>query len=268
MIRNHLGFPRGVTGRQLGRRAVIQAAGLGAAFDLGCAVTGLHAGAPHRLSLDDGAVAAAHTVVLACGVTYRRLGVPGLEDLVGRGVFYGAAATQARALQGQHAVVVGAGNSAGQAALHLARFAARVTICARGGSLTATMSDYLVRQIETDPRVTARTCVEVANGAGEGRLEWVQLVDRGTGEGERLATSGLFILIGPSPAPTGSLPSSNVTGSGSLSPESRSTPRGGRSIVLRSRSRRASPVASLRSTCAPVTGNGSPPLARDPSRSR
>ena len=149
MIRNYLGFPRGVTGRQLGRRAVLQATSFGATFDLARAVTGLEPGEPHQLTLDDGAVVAARAVILACGVTYRRLGVAPLEALVGRGVFYGASTTQARALQGADVVVVGAGNSGGQAALHLARYAAHVTIVARGRSLSSTMSDYLVREIET-----------------------------------------------------------------------------------------------------------------------
>jgi thioredoxin reductase (NADPH) len=200
MIRNFLGFPRGVTGRQLGRRAVLQAAGLGAAFDLARGVTGLLAGTPHRLLLDDGAVAAAHAVVLASGVTYRRLGVASLEAFLGRGVFYGAPSTHARALQDQDVVVVGAGNSAGQAALYLARYAARVTICARRTSVAATMSDYLVGQIDADARITVRPSVDVVDGGGGGAcLEWIEVADRGTGERERWVTSGLFILIGAEP---------------------------------------------------------------------
>ncbi len=199
MIRNYLGFPRGVTGRQLGRRAVIQAAAFGAAFDLARNVTALHPGAPHRLLLDDGAVAAAHSVVLACGVTYRRLGVPSLEALVGHGVFYGAPSTHARALQDEEVLVVGAGNSAGQAALYLARYATRVTICARHASLADTMSDYLVRQIDADARIAVRPTVDVVDGGGGAQLEWVEVADRATGERERLPTSGMFILIGAEP---------------------------------------------------------------------
>jgi thioredoxin reductase (NADPH) len=144
-------------------------------------------------------VATAHTVVLACGVTYRRLGVPSLEALVGHGVFYGAASTHARALQGADVMVVGAGNSAGQAALHLARYAGTVTICARGRALAATMSDYLVRQIEADPHVDVRTGVDVVDGGGEPRLEWIDLADRDSGRRERRTTSGLFIFIGAAP---------------------------------------------------------------------
>ncbi len=196
MIRNYLGFPRGITGRQLGRRAVLQATGFGAAFDLARAAVDLRSGTPHRLTLDDGAVAAAHAVVLACGVTYRRLGVAPLEVLVGRGVFYGAPSTEARALRDAAVVVVGAGNSGGQAAVHLARYAAHVTIAARGASLSATMSDYLVREIEANPRIVVRTAVEIVDGGGDTRLEWVEIADRSTGACERLPAAGLFILIG------------------------------------------------------------------------
>ncbi|HEX6658940.1 MAG TPA: FAD-dependent oxidoreductase, partial [Ilumatobacter sp.] len=187
MIRNYLGFPRGVTGRQLGRRAVLQASGFGARFDLARAVTGLEPGAPHRLALDDGASAAAHAVVLACGVTYRRLGVASLEALVGRGVFYGASSTQARALRDADVVIVGAGNSGGQAAVHLARYAATVTIAARRPSLSATMSDYLVKEIEANPRIEVRTGVDIVDGGGAAHLEWLQLAERTTGTRDRIS---------------------------------------------------------------------------------
>ena len=146
MIRNYLGFPGGITGRQLGRRAVLQAARFGAALDLARAAASLEVGDPHRLQLSDGAVARADAVILACGVTYRRLEVPSLDGLLGAGVFYGPASSHARALQGTDVVIVGAGNSGGQAAVHLARFARRVTIVARGSRLSATMSAYLVRR--------------------------------------------------------------------------------------------------------------------------
>jgi thioredoxin reductase (NADPH) len=196
MIRNYLGFQRGVTGRQLGRRAVLQAAGFGAAFDLARGAVALEPGTPHRLHLDDGAVAVADAVVLACGVTYRRLGVPALEALVGRGVFYGSPSSSVRALREQAVVVIGAGNSAGQAALHLARHAADVTICGRRAALAETMSDYLIRQIDADARIAVRAPVDVVDGGGEEHLEWIDVVDRVTGERERLGTTALFVLIG------------------------------------------------------------------------
>jgi thioredoxin reductase (NADPH) len=169
---------------------------LGASFDLARAVTGIEPGTPHRLTVDDGDVAVADAVILACGVTYRRLGVAPLEALVGRGVFYGASSLQARALGGAHVAVVGAGNSGGQAALHLAQYAEHVTIAARGASLSETMSTYLIRAIEANPRITVRTDVDVVDGGGEARLEWLELADRTTGQRDRLGIAGVFILIG------------------------------------------------------------------------
>ena len=196
MIRNYLGFPRGVSGRQLGRRALLQAMYFGAAFDLARAATALEPGAPHRLTLSDAAVARAHVVILACGVTYRRLGVASLERLVGAGVFYGAATNQARGLEGADVVVVGAGNSGGQAAVHLARHAAHVTLVARGTTLSATMSSYLVDEIEASPRIDVRSGSEIVDGGGDGQLEWLELTDRSSGTHTRLAAAGLFVLIG------------------------------------------------------------------------
>jgi thioredoxin reductase (NADPH) len=196
MIRNYLGFPRGISGRQLGRRAVLQASALGAAFDLARRAVRLEPGMPLRLTLDDGSVVRSRSVLLAFGVTYRRLNVAPLEKLVGSGVFYGAATSHARALADSDVVIVGAGNSGGQAALHLARYARRVTIIARRASLTETMSAYLVREIESNPVIGVRTGVEVVDGGGNGRLEWIELLDGNTGHRERVAAAGLFILIG------------------------------------------------------------------------
>jgi thioredoxin reductase (NADPH) len=196
MIRNYLGFTRGISGRELGRRAVVQASSLGAEFDLMRSAVALEPGTPHRLALDDGATVKARAVLLAFGVTYRRLGVEPLEELVGSGVFYGAAASHARALQGEDVAVVGAGNSGGQAAVHLARYARKVTIVARGTSLASTMSTYLVREIESNPAIAVYTGADVVDGGGDGRLEWLELADRTTGRRERIAAAGLFVLIG------------------------------------------------------------------------
>jgi thioredoxin reductase (NADPH) len=196
MIRNYLGFPRGITGRQLGRRAVLQAARFGTSLDLARAVEELEPGSPHRLTLSDGAVANAHAVVLACGVTYRRLELESLERLVGAGVFYGASTTHAREMGGAQVVVVGGGNSGGQAAVDIARYADRVTLVTRGASLSETMSDYLVTEIDVNPRIEVRTGCEVVDGGGEGHLEWLEISHRPTGECTRVDASGLFVLIG------------------------------------------------------------------------
>jgi thioredoxin reductase (NADPH) len=196
MIRNYLGFPAGISGRQLGHRALLQAGRFGAVLDMCRRATGLDPGEPHRLTLSDGAVASARAVLLACGVTYRRLGIPALEDLVGSGVYYGAAASEPQGLAGMRVVVVGAGNSGGQAALQLARFAAEVTILARRETLGATMSDYLVKEIEEHDRIDIRSGTEIVDGGGDGRLQWLDLVQRETGGRDRHETSALFVLIG------------------------------------------------------------------------
>ena len=198
MIRNYLGFPRGITGRQLGRRAVLQATAFGAAFDLARAAVGVRTRRRRTGStLDDGSGGAAHAVILACGVTYRRLGVAPLEALVGRGVFYGASTTHARALQDADVVVVGAGNSGGQAALHLARYAARVTIVARGQSLSATMSDYLVREIDDQSpnRRPHRHRHRRRRWRRAPRVARARRSDAGA-DADRIPAAGLFILIG------------------------------------------------------------------------
>lgn len=122
-------------------------------------------------ALDDGSEAAAHAVILATGVTYRRLGIAGLERFVGTGAFYGAASVEAPALVGQEVYVVGGANSAGQAALHLAKFANRVTLLVRGQSLAAGMSDYLIRQLGETRNLDVRLSTHVVNGHGKGHLE-------------------------------------------------------------------------------------------------
>ena len=157
MIRNYLGFPRGIGGGDLANRALEQAWLFGANLVLSQRATGLRADGPKRLvQLSDGDEVAAEAVVVASGVSWRRLGVPRLEALVGAGVFYGAAGAEARAMEGQEVFVVGAGNSAGQAALHLAKYAASVTVLVRGPDLAANMSDYLVQELEQAGNVAVR----------------------------------------------------------------------------------------------------------------
>ncbi len=200
MIRNYLGFPRGVSGRRLASHGVAQAIRFGAAFLLARSVTGLRAeGDGLRLSLSNGIEVGTRTVLLACGVSYRRLDVASVEELVGAGVFYGAATGEAPALEGLDAYVVGAGNSAGQAALHLARYASSVTMVVRAAGLEHSMSDYLIREIRAHDRVTVCTHTEVVDGGGVGRLEWLTLRDNRTGDRNDVAAAGLFILIGAEP---------------------------------------------------------------------
>lgn len=128
-----------------------------------------------------------------------RLAVPGLESLTGAGVFYGAATTQAQALAGKRAFVVGGGNSAGQAALHLSKYAHQVTILIRSASLAASMSQYLIREIEAAPNIDVRYRTEVTGGGGHGRLEQLSLRHRDTGDTETEPADGLFVLIGAQP---------------------------------------------------------------------
>jgi thioredoxin reductase (NADPH) len=201
MIRNYLGFPRGISGMRLAQRARNQAIRFGTRFFTGWPATALevgHEGAPHVVRTEGGDVRA-RAVVIASGVTYRKLGVESVDGLVGRGVNYGAAMTAAREMEGYDVVVVGGGNSAGQAAIHLARFAQSVTILVRRDGLASTMSQYLIGEIAYNPRITVRVCSEVVGGAGDGRLERITVRDTATGVEEEIGCRGLFLLLGAEP---------------------------------------------------------------------
>jgi len=205
-IRNYLGFPDGVSGTELAQRAYQQAWVFGTNFVYGNPATSLAKdGDLLVVGLEDGSEARARAVVIASGVSYRRLGVPELEALAGAGVFYGAGTIEAQAIAGKPAFVVGGGNSAGQAALHLAKYAQQVTILIRSQTLAASMSGYLIRQIEAAPNVDVRYCCEVAGGGGKGHLDQLLLRDRDTSQTELVPAAGLFILIGAQPF-TGWLP--------------------------------------------------------------
>src|SRR5689334_1078155 len=175
MIRNYLGFPRGISGRDLARRAAEQAWEFGTTFIYN-EVCGLREAGPNRvLSMVDGSEATCRAVVLAPGIAYRRLTVPGVEKLVGPGVFYGAAVGEAKAMTGLDVFGVGAGNSAGQAALHFATYAATVTLVIRSDSLAHSMSDYLVKEIGHTENISVQPSTEVEAVHGEHRLEGLTL---------------------------------------------------------------------------------------------
>jgi len=154
----------------------------------------------HTLRVSGGLELRARTVVLAGGVSYRRLGIPALAELEGSGVFYGASAAEAKALAGRSVFVVGGGNSAGQAAMHLARYAARVSLIVRGDSLATSMSNYLCEAIEAADNVEVMLGTEVADGAGEGRLQSLTLRERARGESSTVAADALFVMIGARPS--------------------------------------------------------------------
>ena len=203
MIRNYLGFPRGISGMRLAQRARGQALRFGTRFFTGWPATGLTPGvdgAPHVVHTDGGDVRA-RSVLVATGVDYRRLGVESLEALVGRGVYYGAAMAAARELAGDHVVIVGGGNSAGQAAIHAARFAKAVTIVVRRPDLAATMSSYLIDEIRWNPRITVRGSARVVDGGPDdvSHLAWLEVEDVDSGERERVEARGLFLLLGAAP---------------------------------------------------------------------
>jgi thioredoxin reductase (NADPH) len=200
LIRNYLGFPRGLSGRRLAQQAYDQAWVFGARFAFMQRVTGLwreHDGL--SVNLDDSGRVRARAVVLATGASYRRLGVPSLEALNGAGVFYGGPASEAPAMAGQDVYILGGANSAGQAALDLARYARRVTLVVRAQSLGAGMSHYLVRQVEATPNLQVRLQTEIVGGGGDGWLEHLVLRDRAKGSEETVDADGLFLMIGARP---------------------------------------------------------------------
>jgi len=206
LIRNYLGFPRGVSGRQLAQYAYSQAWVFGANFAFMQAVTGIaREGNSLFVTLSDGRRLRASAVLLTMGVSYRRLGVPALEALIGAGVYYGGSTSEAPALVGRDVFVVGGANSAGQSALHLAQYARNVTLVIRGQSLRHGMSDYLVRQVEATPNIQTRFGCEVVGGGGEGRLGHLVLRDIASKTESTFDAQALFILIGAEPY-TGWLP--------------------------------------------------------------
>lgn len=200
LIRNYPGFPRGVSGHKLTISAFQQAWSFGATFHFVREATELRADGDDRLLvLSDGTTVRARTVIIATGVEYRLLDVPELEELVGRSVHYGAAVTQAPMLAGRRVAVVGGGNSAGQAALHLARFADHVSVLVRRDTLATSMSEYLITALDAAPNIDVRYEVEVVGGGGEDGLDHIVLRSVDAGPEESLPCEALFVLIGSEP---------------------------------------------------------------------
>ena len=210
-IENYLGFPDGVSGDQLTERARRQALRLGAELITARTAVSLEVQGPaRRLVFDDGSSVLTRAVLLATGVSYRELVADGLADLVGRGVYYGSASTQATACAGDHVIIVGGANSAGQAAVFFSRHAARVTLAVRGESLERSMSSYLIEQIAAIDTIDVRTRTRVDRCTGSDHLECVTLVDLDDGSTQQVDAGHLFVFIGAAPL-TGWLPAELTT---------------------------------------------------------
>ena len=200
LIRNYLGFAKGVSGSELAQQAFQQAWVFGTTFLVTRTVTGIRRRDSHFvIALSNGEEALSRALVLAMGVSYRRLDVPGLDDFIGAGVFYGASSVDGHAMQGRHVLIIGGGNSAGQAAIHLSAYAERVTIIVRSDSLESSMSDYLIKEIENTPKITVRSDTKVVGAKGEGWLQQVALLKRGAAEPESVDAEAMFIFIGALP---------------------------------------------------------------------
>jgi thioredoxin reductase (NADPH) len=200
MIRNYLGFPWGIGGSDLMERAERQATGFGANFVIARDAIGLRAQGEDRVvTLSHRKEITSRTIVISTGVSYRRLDVPGLDSFIGAGVFYGATLSEARALGGLPVHILGGGNSAGQAAVQLAKAGAQVTILVRGDSLTKRMSNYLVREIEADGRIRVRLNTRIAGAVGNQRLEGLLLHDSAEDKTEEVPAAALYIFIGAAP---------------------------------------------------------------------
>jgi thioredoxin reductase (NADPH) len=199
-IENYLGFPSGIAGADLARRATDQATRFGAEMLRASEVSSLEVcGSARVIRLADGSQLSAHSVLLTTGVDYRRLLAPGVDAFTGSGIYYGAAATEAQSCVGEDVYIVGGANSAGQAAVFFSRTARSVTIVVRGDGLERSMSRYLIEQIDEIPNVSVRTCSEVVGAAGSDHLERLRIADRRSGTEEEVGASWLFVFIGAAP---------------------------------------------------------------------
>jgi thioredoxin reductase (NADPH) len=199
LIRNYLGFARGISGSELAAQAYQQAWVFGTTFLMMQGTSSIRAeGGGFVVECSSRNEAWTRAIVLATGMTYRRLGVPALEELIGAGVFYGAATSEAQALRGRRVFVIGGGNSAGQAAIHLAKHATSVSILVRSESLAESMSDYLIKEITASANIEVRKMTQVVDGGGEGHLQYLVVRD-GSGSETTEPADALFILIGAVP---------------------------------------------------------------------
>lgn len=202
-IENYLGFPVGLSGADLARRAVTQARRFGVEILTPQEVAGIRLADPYRfVKLADGNEISCHAMILALGVSWRRLNVPGLDRLTGAGVYYGAAQTEAISCQGEEVYIVGGANSAGQAAMYFSKYASKVTMLVRGDSLTKSMSQYLIDQIEATPNITLQVHSSVVEAKGETSLEAITTANTITGETQTVPATSLFIFIGAEPRTT------------------------------------------------------------------
>ena len=270
-IENYLGFPDGVSGAQLTTRARMQALKFGAEVLTTREVVGLDVkGSARGIRFADGGTLDAHSIILATGVSYRQLGAPGLNEMTGRGVYYGSALTEAAACIDQDVYIVGGANSAGQAAVYLSRQAKSVTLLVRGPSLERSMSYYLIQQLMGIENITVRTCTEVIGADGDGHLEQLTLRDTADGGTEVVDAQMLFVFIGAAPLTDwldGVVVRDDhgfVVAGPDLSVGGQKRPAGnwtGRPTTWR----RASRACSWPGTPAPSPPSGSPPLsAKEP----
>ncbi len=200
MIENYLGFPAGIGGADLARRAATQAQRFGAELVTPQGVRSVRIEDPYRIvTLSDGTEISSYALLVATGMTVKRLEVPGLDEFTGAGVYYGAAPSEAPSCGGEEVVVVGGANSAGQAAMLLARHATKVLMVVRGPTLSSTMSQYLVDRIEASDSIEVATHSQVTSAAGSRRLETVTITDGRSGQERQVQTSHMFIFIGSVP---------------------------------------------------------------------
>ena len=199
-IENYLGFPKGLSGSELSRRAITQATRFGVEFLLPSEVVSIQYKENYKImELADGSTINTRSIIVTTGVEYRKLETKGISEFTGAGIYYGAATTEAHALKDKIVYIVGGGNSAGQGAMYLSKFAKKVTILIRKPDLTSSMSSYLIDQIAGTDNIEVRGYTEVSEAQGGDHLERLILRDKQSGEEETVEANGLFIFIGARP---------------------------------------------------------------------